>query len=427
MRILLLNQDWFKRELTELGHEVLSCGFQEHMDVRISSPLMHIDSILLMLPNSFKPEVIVWLDNSAPILFTGLEESDLPCIFYSVDTHHHAELHGLIGHMFDKTFVAQKDYIDEVGTFGVQAEWLPLWASRWVEPSLEKKWGATFVGNLNARLNPERVTFFDELKNKIDIHITTGQYWEIFPFSEIVVNQTVKGDLNFRVFEAMMCGATVLTERAGNGLTELFKDGEHLVMYEKNNSDEAARIIRDLLADQHRCRQIAANGRNEILKNHLPLQRAKKLDAAVRAVSRTKNSLRFLSAMCNYGGLSISLERSDGSNPTPALVAALKAASAALSEGEIPGSPHVFYLVTSAQRYDRALGSTAGRDLVNAFADANPTISVLQYMKIRNLLNAGRRQDAVALATDLYQDTPEVTFGVAEECLRNMMAAVHGR
>lgn len=113
--------------------------------------------------------------------------------------------------------------------------------------------------------------FFDVLAQMTNIHLDMGEYWEIFsPHAEIVVNQTVKRDLNFRVFEAMMCGSLLLTEASGNGLSEIFRDGEHLVLYEKDNVEDCAQKITELLSDLPRTHRIANKGREEILRKHLP-------------------------------------------------------------------------------------------------------------------------------------------------------------
>lgn len=42
-----------------------------------------------------------------------------------------------------------------------------------------------------------------------------------------MVNLPLKDDLNFRVFEAMSCGALLLTRRVANGQELLFEEGVH--------------------------------------------------------------------------------------------------------------------------------------------------------------------------------------------------------
>jgi hypothetical protein len=253
VNILVLNQDWFVSEFREAGHRVLTVGTGKNMELRLDKPLYHIQQIREMMPEPWEPDLIIAHDNSAPIIITGLEEVPCPTIFYAVDTHHHAELH---------TLVAHKDYIAKFTDRGFEApEWMPLWASVYVEPAKVKEIDAVFVGTLNPELNPERVVFFEALQKRVPITVTTGAFWEIFPKSEIVVNQTVKADLNFRVFEAMMCGVVLLTERIGNGLLELFHENEELVLYERNNVEDCAKKIEWLLNDRPLCKRIAEASR----------------------------------------------------------------------------------------------------------------------------------------------------------------------
>ena len=415
MRILILNQDWFKDEFLEAGHEAITCGMGEHLDVPIATPLMHIDSVIASLPNNFSPDVILWHDNSAPCMFTGLDETDTPCLFYSVDAQHHSDLHTNLAHVFDHTYVAQKDYIPLFERNKVRSiEWLPLWAPRYVEQSNEKKFNSIFVGSMNARLNPDRVAFFDELKKHTDIVIEQGAYWNLFPFSEIVVNQTVKSDLNFRVFEGMMCGSLMLTEATSNGLFELFKDGEHIVTYERGNAQDAASKINMLLNDKSLCRKIAENGRDEILNRHRPQHRAEVILNRLRSLQRTKNDQRFLGSMLNFGILSLPLEKKDTAICGKSLIAALRAAEQSLEFNEKPNELQTFYFIVSAIRYDRILGSTAGTEMIHRFAEAHPENMAIGLTKVRALLNSGRVADAKAYAHQLAPIAPELVFKDAE-------------
>ena len=94
-----------------------------------------------------------------------------------------------------------------------------------------KRYDVSFVGSLDARLHPDRVALLDALRGRLPLHVAEGPYADVFTHSRIVLNQTVRGDLNARVFEALACGALLLTERTGNGLLDLFADGEELVTY----------------------------------------------------------------------------------------------------------------------------------------------------------------------------------------------------
>lgn len=415
LKLLLLNQDWWATELRELGHEVVTCGLSSHLEVQPATSFPHIDNLINSLPNGFTPDVILWLDNSAPVFLQGFESCSIPIVFYSVDTQHHYGLHAHLASCFDHILLAQKDYTPVFAQSGTPLTWLPLWASSYVEASEEKKFGATFVGTLNKLLNPRRVEFFDRLGELAPIHLHSGGFIGIFPHAEIVVNQTVKADLNFRVFEAMMCGATLLTERTENGLLELFQDGEHLVTYTAHNAEEAAEKIKWLLANPDKMRSIARAGREEVLNKHLPKHRALTVHNIVQNIRKLPpRSERFYSAMINHGSIAVLTHKKSGYYPIPALIAALNSATQAMELRCYPDEIHVAHLIRISMLYDQVTRSAAGAALVRQFADVFPDHYILRLAKIRLLLNSGEISAARDYAEALYEGPPRAVFEKAE-------------
>ncbi len=300
MNILLVNQIWFKDEWQKDGDVVFTVGTTSDFDYKMEF-CMNIKDIITKFPNNFIPDVIVVFDNSAPLYIIGLEDMDVPVIFYSVDIHHHYELHSYLYHVFDKMFVAMRDYIPYLNCFcGSDVEWLPLWASKIVDVSNEKKYGAVFVGTLNEKLNPDRVHFFNKLREKTDVLCMQGKWWEIFPYSEIVINQTVKGDLNFRVFEAMGTGSLLLTENSSNGLLDIFEDKKHLVTYKKNDVEDARSLIDYFLNHKKEAQDIAMTGREEILKKHLPRHRADLIKESFKNIKKKNSNSKYLAMAFNF-------------------------------------------------------------------------------------------------------------------------------
>jgi hypothetical protein len=330
----------------------------------------------------------------------------------------------VIGHIFDHIYSAQRDFMPELQSRGITAEWMPLWASRIVDASSEKKYGATFVGNLNAKLNPERVAFFEALQQVVPIHIAHGEYWKIFPHAEVTVNQTVKGDLNFRVFEAMMCGSALLTERSENGLLDLFTDGEHLRTYQKNDVLGAAEIIREMCQNVTETRRLADRGRQRILEAHLPIHRATVMNQCLKSIQRRHVPARFLGAMANYSALSISMERQGIAQFGIALIAALKAATTGLRAGEKLNSVHTYYLITAALRYDRLNRGTAGQTLILDFAQNSESNVPLQYAAIRHLLNSGQKEAASARARHIFQAQPDEVYRQADSMILSLLESI---
>ena len=425
MKILIFNQDWFAPELRELGHEVITCGSEPHLDHRIPFGTNNLQSVIESM-NGFVPDAILWHDNSLPtFLMTGLEETTIPLVLFSVDTFHHYPMHTYMAEIFDHVLVAQKDYVSVFDGCGTPATWLPLWAPRYVEASDEKKWPVSFVGNLNAKLNPRRVKFFEELKPRIPIHIRQGNYWEFFPFSEIVVNQTVKGDLNFRVFEAMMCGALLLTERTPNGLFEIFREGEHLVTYSPDSVEEATEKVSFLLQHPERMREIARAGRNEILAKHLPKHRAQTVHQILTTISKRQPAKdRHFRVMVNHAMTSLISTRNTGQHMPVPLTAALLAAQRGLEAGEELSNAQAGYLVRACYAYNDMTKSNLGTELIAHFANTMPRQEIIVLSAIRNLLNTGRKLEAEVIASKISSSPAEQVFHAAEQTVQTILETI---
>ncbi|MCW5893773.1 MAG: glycosyltransferase family 1 protein [bacterium] len=275
MRILELHAPYF-RERWRREHEVLAWGPHAHHDLRQAQAAAPLRDVLAALPAGWTPDLIVLGDDSRPLAVLGLEDAPCPLVFLSVDAHHHGLWQAPLACAADVALVAQRDWLPmfaEAGASGTA--WLPLWA-----PDDLPRAGGTlaheiaFVGSLDARFHPERVALLDALRTRLPLHVAQGPYAEIFARSRIVLNQTVRGDLNARVFEAMASGALLLTERTGNGLPELFGDGEHLVTYERGDVGGLVALAERFLADEPARARIAARGCEAVRARHLESHRA---------------------------------------------------------------------------------------------------------------------------------------------------------
>jgi spore maturation protein CgeB len=92
-----------------------------------------------------------------------------------------------------------------------------------------------------------------------------------------------------RVFEAMACGAFVLTDRQKDVLT-LFKDGQHLVTF--SDADDLKKKITHYLNHEEERRNIAEAGKREVLSKHTyPIRVQHLLARAALAVSNEQSLL----------------------------------------------------------------------------------------------------------------------------------------
>ncbi|MCX7952978.1 MAG: glycosyltransferase, partial [Deltaproteobacteria bacterium] len=215
-------------------------------------------------------DVTIIMDDSCPInpdavnLLPGLK------CYYMVDTHLHLHCQKLIGSVFDVVFVAQKADLDEVRRFNQNALWLPLFASIVSVPE-RKHDRCVFVGNLDRPCHEERKQFLEKLSKIVPLEIIKAPWYELYPTVSIVVNKSIKNDLNFRVFEALSSKCLLITDKTV-GLNDLFVDRCDLVVYD--NLNECAELVEYFLAYPTEAKQIAESGHKKFLEHHTEEKRA---------------------------------------------------------------------------------------------------------------------------------------------------------
>lgn len=395
MKILLVNQTWFSPELREAGHEVLSVGEGEQFDVPLVTAFTCLTGVMQSLPGRFEPDIAILFDDSRPIIYSDFADLGVPTIYYSVDTHHHHALHRLIAPCFDHICVAQRDYLDDFATTGTPSSWLPLWASRYIEPRLEKEFGAVFIGTLNRKLNPRRVEFFAELQKRVPVECLTGDFAHYYPRAHIVLNQTVKGDLNFRVFEAMMSGSLLLTEDSGNGLTDLFTPGTHLGLYQRGDIEQLAGLIEHYLSNPVQAATIGMQGRDEILEHHTSEQRALQFLSIIESTQRQPRSTRWLAEMVNFTALGDNMLHMEPETAKASYAVALRALYQAISGGERITEELALCAASACLKFDRYASSNTGKTLLYELTESFPDIDTLLYLRTRILAQRGEIKKAM--------------------------------
>ncbi len=234
------------------------------------------------------PDAVVSLDRSLPPPLLGVER--YPCLtaFHCIDSHIHG-WYPLYAGAFDLCAVSLKD---DVATFEAELApgrvvWLPPFAEDRCQPravsEADKEFDLLFVGTVDPETTPLRHAFLERLGRLLPgpagLAVRRGDYTQLFPKARVVLNIAERGDLNFRVFEALACGSCLLTPRIGNGQGELFEDGVHLVTYAPDDEADAAEKARALLADAARRDALARAGFQAVDEAHRPMHRARALEA----------------------------------------------------------------------------------------------------------------------------------------------------
>lgn len=240
------------------------------------------------------PDVLVLGDRSHPPPFLGLENYPCLTVFYSVDSHIHA-WHPLYAQAFDACLVGLKDDLPRFAEGRLPLErllWSPAYAPNqelmpWTPA--EPEWDVLFAGTVDPQTTPGRAAFLERLSRVLPgLAVRRGDFKDLFPLGRVILNVAERGDLNFRVFEALAMGKPLLTPAIGNGFPELFQDGVDLMAYAPDDEADCAAKARLLLDNPERAAAMGAAG-------------MAKVDAFHRASHRAAACGRFLADLLDGG------------------------------------------------------------------------------------------------------------------------------
>ncbi len=235
-----------------------------------------------------EPFAVVYADRSIAPPLAGVENFPCLTIFHCIDTHIHS-WYPLYAQGFDICLVSLKDHLDRFTPRLKDSRLLwfpPVPMDHDVPADMPKEWDLLFVGNVDAELTPQRKIFLDDVAKRISgLHITKGRFSQLFPRAKVVLNIAERGDLNFRVFEALACGACLLTPKIEQGLFDIFEDGVHLMTYEANNPEDLVAKFNILLNDEELRRRIALQGNELIESSHRIINRARTLHNVIMGMN----------------------------------------------------------------------------------------------------------------------------------------------
>lgn len=293
---------YFERSLRAARHEVVTIGPRipeslikawnlEAMREPVTGhdlPAPHdvdLARVVASLPARWRPDLFLWIESVPGNAPRGVATLDCPTACYVIDSHLDAASRAEWASRFDWVFLAQRAQVAEFTQAGcARVRWLPLAC----DPDLHGRQPVplehdiSFVGSVTGQRERRR-RLLEVLGRRFRLHVERSFLRDMartFSASRIVFNEAVGDDLNMRVFEALASGALLLTDRApGSGLDELFRDGEHLAIYD----DEAGlvELAARYLASEGDRGAVAEAGRREVLQHHTYDHRAAALVGCV--------------------------------------------------------------------------------------------------------------------------------------------------
>lgn len=248
-----------------------------------------------------KPDFVLAVDFGTHYI---LDVNYHPKALWLIDTHLSLICDETMAKSFDVIFVAQKEDYERLKKKFKYVYWLPLAGDLDYhgKKSLAKIYDIGFVGGFGSG---RRKKFLLNLK-KLYPNSFIGQtdckdIGKIYSQSKIVFNYSIKNDLNMRIFEALISGSLLITNKIkNNGFDELFQVGKELIIFE--NFDDLIKKINYFLENEREREEIAYNGYQKALNFHTYDHRVKFILEKISKIERANFKDR------NYTFLKIELK-----------------------------------------------------------------------------------------------------------------------
>lgn len=248
------------------------------------------------------PEEVSKLSSADFDLFINIDDGlryrwpvDLrPSVWWAIDTHLDRHWYREKASDFSLVFAAQRNGAEELRRMGFpEARWLPLACDPDIHGrrDVEKRFDACFVGN---KFPGPREDMLRAVQERFPNSFVGQRFFEemaeMYCSSRVVLNRSIRDDVNMRVFEALASGSLLATNALPeNGLDDLFHDGVHLATY-CTIPDLLDRIDwylqRPDIADR-----IGDRGREEALSRHTYRHRMLRLLSLVDRLPRWSRSV----------------------------------------------------------------------------------------------------------------------------------------
>lgn len=267
LRILAVNTP-LAPTLRDLGHTVL--------DLFLENGVHHLPALLT--ERGFVPDLVLHMENLGRRgLLSGLAEVPCPKVFWSVDTHLNSWWHRWYGRLYDLTLTTQAHWVPRLEDMGLpRVEHLPVPGvdAPWI-PHAERPEALAFVGRLTPQ-RPARQWMVDLVQSvapcAVDQDVPGHRVVARYAQARMVPNESILGEINFRLFEATSAGCLVLQQEGEADVVSLFTPGDEILTY--GHALELERHLRWALDRPGEAERLGRAAWERVQSEHLPAHRA---------------------------------------------------------------------------------------------------------------------------------------------------------
>ncbi len=218
--------------LQQMGHSVFS--------VIPSAVGLFCDLPEILAKNNFQPDLLLQVEFLGKrTLIQGLDKLDCPTVFWAMDPHLNLHWHTAYGRLFDQVLSTQQSMVSPFKNYGLtDVRWLPMYAFNMASPPVaDRKHDIAFVGRLSDQ-RPARKWMVDFIRSRlgdrpfpVEQSLNYSEMLEFYQDTKIIPNESILGEVNFRLFEGTACGSLVLTQDLGDEQASLFEPGREIDTY----------------------------------------------------------------------------------------------------------------------------------------------------------------------------------------------------
>jgi len=289
--------------------------------------------------SGFTPDLFLYIEPLG-LIPRGMEKAPFPTACLLCDTHCDLELRLRLSRFFDHVFLYQRNYLKFFTEHPPgHVHWHPYACDlEFFHPmKVERDLDVALIGQVTS----ERKRILSTLMQSYRIN-EQRYYWQkeisrVYSRAKIVLNLPNADDLNFRTFEALSCGALLLTKRIKNGQEMLFQEGVHYAAF--GDERELFAKVDYYLSHERERAAIAATGLEEVRQRHRLEQRIPEIIdmvktkpeavAPIRRMSPSQIDLTYAKLYEQWrladSGLKLAQEARNGGRPfLPVLLPALR-------------------------------------------------------------------------------------------------------